>query len=585
MALRTALRRSVVPAVALLFTGLTPTSSAAQSGFSRLSTSHRVIVQSSPERVRDIARRYGAQIRRQLSVGGVLELTSRQLDALSRDPNGALISADTLVEASMATSASAIGADQVWGGLGHLTSVTGRGIGIAILDSGIAPHPDLADRVLVNLDFVDPEGDGTDRYGHGTHAAGIAAGRPTSGSVAGYPGVAPGAHLLNLRVLDKEGRGHASSVMAAIDWTIANRERYAIRVLNISLGGAVSQTYQHDPLALAVERAVAHGLVVVCSAGNHGKTGDGTKVFGGITTPGNTPAALTVGAVNTFGSVVRSDDGVASYSSRGPTAFDYVIKPDVAAPGNRVVSLQAPGSYLPVSYPELQVPGGYLELSGTSMSAAMVSGAVALLLETNPALTPRQVKAALQLTASPVANAGLIAAGAGSINVVSALHAAVAGPSIDLPSVQIGGETQTAGNLVFTAKPASEVKARWGTLRGPYDLEAAVRSNNVIRRLAPNPSRGGVSRNPRAGLTRPVGRLGRTRTPAGEASGKQVRRGKHNRRTGTLVRGDASNQAFYGGTIVWGDAGGQALYAGTFVWGDADDQALFGRTILWRRCG
>ena len=224
------------------------------------------------------------------------------------------------------------------------------------------------------------------------------------------------------------------------------------RILNLSLGAGVLESYRDDPLGQAVERAVNAGIVVVCSAGNFGKTEEGTPVIGGVTSPGNTPSALTVGAINTFGTAARSDDEVTSYSSRGPTAIDYVLKPDLVAPGNKVVSLQAPASYLATNYPERQVPGGYLKLSGTSMSAAVVSGAAALLLESNPELTPQQVKVALQSSASPVDGAGLVEAGAGSVNVISALYTALTGPSSELPAAVIGGEPVPSGGLVFFSR-------------------------------------------------------------------------------------------------------------------------------------
>ena len=354
---------------------------------------------------------------------------------------------------------------------------TGIGVGIAIVDSGIGSHPDLQDRVVVSVDFVDPDGDGDDGYGHGTHVAGIAAG---GGAAAG---VAPAAHLINLRVLNDEGWGHASTVIEAIDWAIANQDRYAIRVLNLSLGAGVATSYQDDPLGQAVERAVAAGIVVVCSAGNYGKTEEGTPIIGGITSPGNTPSALTVGALNTFDTPVRSDDAVTSYSSRGPTAFDYVLKPDLVAPGNKVVSLEAPLSYLSVTYPERQVPGGYLQLSGTSMSAAMVSGAAALLLGSNPDLSPQQVKIALQASASPIAGAGLVEAGAGSVNVVAALYVAVHGPTAELPTISIGGEQVDIGGLVFFSRLVPVDQLAEANISSLAQLQDLVLRHNVALRL------------------------------------------------------------------------------------------------------
>src|SRR5262249_35747715 len=147
-----------------------------------------------------------------------------------------------------------------------------------------------------------------DAYGHGTHVEGIIAG---NGKGQGYTGMAPDAKLISLRVLDETGVGGDSQVIAAIEWCIKNQARFNIRILNLSLGRLPTEAYQDDPMAQAVEHAVASGLVVVVSAGNYGKTDDGTPVVGGIETPGDTPGALTVGAVNTRGTVGRSDDLIA----------------------------------------------------------------------------------------------------------------------------------------------------------------------------------------------------------------------------------------------------------------------------------
>ena len=155
-------------------------------------------------------------------------------------------------------------------------------------------------------------------------------------------------------------------------------------------------------------------------------------IVGGIVSPGHAPSVITVGALKAQGTPERSDDIMADFSSRGPTSFDGLLKPDLVAPGHKIVSAEAPGSYLARTYPEIHVSGrgkhGYFELSGTSMSAAVTSGSVALLVQANPTLTPAQVKLALQLSASPIPGAGLVEAGAGSLNVLLALHTAVAGP-------------------------------------------------------------------------------------------------------------------------------------------------------------
>ena len=229
----------------------------------------------------------------------------------------------------------------------------------------------------------------SDLYGHGTHVAGMIAGSGVGslgGSDPAYVGMAPGANIISLRVLGPDGSGNVSTVIDAINWTIANKNKFQIRVINLSLGHPATSSYLTDPLALACERAVKAGIVVVSAAGNLGKADDGTPIVGAIVSPGDTPGALTVGASNTKGSVARSDDIMATYSSRGPVGdpddpSSWLIKPDLVAPGNKITSDGAPGSYLWNTYPTLQVDGAnggaYITLSGTSMATAVVSGAVA----------------------------------------------------------------------------------------------------------------------------------------------------------------------------------------------------------------
>jgi serine protease AprX len=193
-----------------------------------------------------------------------------------------------------------------------------------------------------------------------------------------------------------------------------------VRIINLSLGHPVAEPAATDPLCRAVARAVRAGLVVVVSAGNYGRTATGAPILGGVTSPGNSPWAVTVGALDTAGTVDRGDDRVASYSSRGPTRFDFAVKPDVVAPGGGIVSLESPNSWLTARYPAWHVAGSgrnaYYRLSGTSMSAAVVSGGVALLLADEPRLTPAQVKVALQTGAQFLPEAGLIGGGAGSVD-------------------------------------------------------------------------------------------------------------------------------------------------------------------------
>ncbi len=341
------------------------------------------IVAGTPAQVAALALRHGLTIRKRLKNGAAVTVPAGRLEALAADTDQ--ISGDHDIRSSMAVTNVAIGADQVWEGLNGLPGVTGDGIGVAIIDSGIAPHPALNGRIVVSKDFTREAklngGRANDGYGHGTHVAGIvAASRHQQWDET--TGVAPRAHLINLKVLDRKGAGKASDVIEAIDWAIAHKDDYNIKVINLSLGGPVNESWRSDPMCLAVERAYQAEIVVVAAAGNRGKALDGRPMFGFIESPANSPYAITVGAVNTKGTAYRSDDVMATYSSRGPTRFDHLLKPDVAAPGNRIRSLLAPGATLGREHPELVVGSGkdrQLELSGTSMAAAVVSGAAALI--------------------------------------------------------------------------------------------------------------------------------------------------------------------------------------------------------------
>ncbi|MFN7929563.1 MAG: S8 family serine peptidase [Blastocatellia bacterium] len=216
-------------------------------------------------------------------------------------------------------------------GTGGTGTIDGHGVGIAILDSGIdAPHYSFlkdpsnsssGSRVVYSIDFT---GTGTteDIYGHGSHVAGMAA-AGSRVAYGAYTGVASAANLINVRVLDANGVGSASNVIAGIDWCIANKATYNIKVMNLSLGAPAVDSYLNDPMCQAVRRAFDAGIVVVVAAGNAGKDSTGNKVYGGIHSPGIEPAAITVGAANTYGTDTRSDDTVTTYSSRGPTRGYY----------------------------------------------------------------------------------------------------------------------------------------------------------------------------------------------------------------------------------------------------------------------
>ena len=390
----------------------------------------RVIVQGEEDALAPLRFRLGRGLRRQLAGALSLDVSGSDLSRLAADGGIAHISRDLPVVADMAITNKVTRADKVWAGsrglLGLFSqpAVTGSGIGVAVIDSGIADHAALGGRVVARVNLVSEEpGVSGDPFGHGTHIAGIIGGSATAATrvtPAYAGGSAPGVHFVDVRVLGSNGAGYTSDVIAGIDWTIANAQRYGVRIINLSLGHPVAEPSATDPLCRAVARAVQAGIVVVASAGNNGRTAGGAPVLGGITSPGNSPLAITVGALDTVGTVDRSDDRVAPYSSRGPTKFDFAVKPDVVAPGGAIVSLENPGSWLSTHYPSWHIAGSgrnaYYRLSGTSMSAAVVSGGVALLLDDEPGLTPAQVKIALQTGAQFLPDAGLVSAGAGSVD-------------------------------------------------------------------------------------------------------------------------------------------------------------------------
>src|SRR5271166_6744122 len=328
------------------------------------------------------------------------------LPKLEADPEIASVTIDHPMNVADDLTNDATGVETAWS-----AGYTGAGVTVAVIDSGINDsHPDLQDssgnsRVVYHQDFTgtpttNSAGAQYDLYGHGTHVAGIIGG---NGSLSGgqYEGVAPGVTLIDLRALDANGSGTDSTVIAAIQQAIALQSTYNIRVINLSLGRGIPVSYKQDPLCQAVESAWQSGIVVVVASGNLGRLSvNGSNGFGTVTAPGNDPYVLTVGATKSNGSTLPSAETKASYSSKGPTTYDHVVKPDIVAPGNDIVSLSAPGTTLEAAYPAELVAGtdgnnDYFTLSGTSMATPAVAGAAALLLQEQNTLTPDQVKARL----------------------------------------------------------------------------------------------------------------------------------------------------------------------------------------------
>jgi serine protease AprX len=314
----------------------------------------------------------------------------------------------------------AVQAPQAW-----LRGADGQGVGVAVVDTGVAGDlPDFRrsptstqSRVIVSAVVNPAAPNATDAYGHGTHVAGIIAGNgwdrgagdPLDGK---YVGVAPAANLISVKADDGAGHTTVLDLIDGLQFVVDHRAQYNIRVVNLSVRSDIAQSYLTDPLDAAVEQAWMKGIVVVTAAGNLGTQGDAVNYA-----PANDPYVITVGAVDDQGTPGSGDDTVASWSSRGTTQ-DGFAKPDVLAPGAHIVSTLAPGSAFASICPSCVTDGGYFRAGGTSMAAAVVSGAVADLLTVQPTWTPDQVKGALVNTARPVPNAG---GNAGEISVLAAL--------------------------------------------------------------------------------------------------------------------------------------------------------------------
>lgn len=244
---------------------------------------------------------------------------------------------------------------------------TGKDIGVCFLDTGIAEHPDFDGRIQNFTDFISNKRLPYDDNGHGTHVAGILCG---SGAASGgkYKGIAPGCRIVALKVLDRFGNGNREDVLAAFQWILKHYRKYRVRIVNISVGTTFKTRGDHHVLIEGVEKLWDQGLVVVAAAGNQGPRP------GSITAPGSSRKVITVGSSDML-------TGKAAVSGRGPT-FECICKPDLVAPGSRVLSC---------------VPGdGYGRKSGTSMSTPLVSGAIALMLEKDPLLTNVEIKMMLR---------------------------------------------------------------------------------------------------------------------------------------------------------------------------------------------
>ena len=386
---------------------------------------------------------------------------------------------------SLRTAEQRIGARAEWN-----AGYTGNGVDVALIDSGVAPVDGLtAPGKIINGPDFSLESPATnlrhiDTYGHGTHMAGIIAGRdnsataPYPGDTTDFLGAAPDARIVNLKVADALGNTDVSQILAAIDWVVRHRTDHGmnIRVLNLSYGTNATQDYSVDPLAYATEVAWRDGIVVVAAAGN-----DGNGV--GLTDPAYDPTILAVGAATapTTTTQALAGDAVTTFSNALSTANRHA---DLVAPGSHVQSLRDPGSYIDQTYGSTGIiDSRFFRGSGTSQATAMVSGAAALLIQQHPGITPDQVKALLKVTATPISGASY-AQGSGEVNLAAALaHGVPRGTQTASASTGLGTVDGSRGTaqLVQNGVALSGAKDIFGnTLTGAELAQSEAGSQTAL---------------------------------------------------------------------------------------------------------
>lgn len=429
----TRVRGAIAFLVAALLAALVPTGTAAatSAATTRVIVSTTTSLGSATSAVVSV----GGEIVEQLAPFGMLvaDVPGDQVDDLARmglavhpDEPVRLAAADAAATARPATEVdsqlSTIDAPDAWD-----AGATGEGVGVVLVDTGVAQHADLAGQVVAQLDLTE-EANGRDSNGHGTFLAGLVAGTGTA-SRGAHQGVAPGAHLVSVKVAGADGETSLSQVLQGLVAADRARELYDAPVVLLALAGPASEA--PDPLMIAGEMLWSRGSTVVVAAGNEGAAG--------VTSPGADPYLLTVGALDDNGTADTSDDLIPSWSSYG-SPFGYA-SPDVVAPGTSVIGLRAAGSAIDRANPDARVDQVYFRGSGTSMAAAVTAGAAAAVLSANPGLTPDQVKGRLIGTASAApGDAPAGSYGAGVIDVDDAAATATSVGNAGLPSLPAPGD-------------------------------------------------------------------------------------------------------------------------------------------------
>jgi serine protease AprX len=484
-------RRAMTVAVAtLVAAGLAGPTAASAATMPSASSADRVsvIVQelagtgNGPERA---VSAFGGTVGRQLGVigGFTAEVPVDRLDALrgvagvdsvTKDAGLALQSTDVESQATQAGSLYTIanqvtGASTMWD-----AGYTGKGVDVAVIDSGVVPVDGFKTpgKVVYGPDLsleANGPAKNLDTFGHGTHMAGIIAGRDSaagasvSGDSSNFVGMAPDSRIVSIKIADAKGQTDVSQAIAAIDWVVQNRNKNGlnIRVLNMSFGTDGVQDYLLDPLAYAAEQAWHKGIVVVVAVGNEGF---GTAK---VNNPAYDPYLIAVGSNNANGTATTADDVVSSFSNDG----DGTRNPDLVAPGEKVVSLRSPGSYLDATYPAARIGERFFRGSGTSQSTAVVSGAAALLISQRPELTPDQVKALLTRTAEPIPGATAAQQGAGLVDLATAKDTATPADAKQTFAVSTGvGSLEAARGSVHVTVGGREIRGEVDVRGKAFDV-------------------------------------------------------------------------------------------------------------------
>ncbi len=436
-----------------------------------------------PRETRQIVRTAGGRVTGDLHVinGLAADMSAGEANRLGSHKDVRAVSLNAGVESKsvnskqLATSYNqSLESTKVWDKYG-----TGKGIGVAVIDTGISEDvPDFKDargnsRIVATAVTNPVAKNDDDRYGHGTHVAGIIAGdsnnRDKKDSLRGkYVGVAPEADLVSVKVSDEKGEATILDVIYGLQFVVDFKEKYNIRVVNLSLESSVAESYKTDPLDAAAEAAWFSGIVVVAAAGNRGSDPKAVSYA-----PGNDPFVISVGAVDDKGTSKLTDDKLADWSSRGKTQDGY-SKPDVLAPGSGIVSNLSPRSEFASMCPTCIVSGQYIRAGGTSMSAPMVAGLVANMLEHRAELTPDRVKGMLMASARNVPGTGVEAHALG----------AVKSNATNNPNAGIAPNTfvdKASGKIDYTRSRWS--RSRWssaGMSRSRWSCNCSETSNGSI---------------------------------------------------------------------------------------------------------